>query len=206
MARDITDAAIFRKLHADLSESVNGYWREFNQSQTFWYLSFHAYAEIALHRLSRIYVGHDGALSLGSWLQSIKNNPQLFPAQPDASRLDEDIHSAASDPVVKKLVALRGSFVAHINWRNVAENLRLGDRFALSLEDIDLLISRAVEILNRYSVLFKQTSWSTVISGGDDFRILLRAVRCDLQRMDAEVADQIQRAKRAESAGPDEDR
>ena len=124
LAEDIREAAIFRKLHVDLIASFNEFRREFNESNTFWYLSFQAYLEVALHRLNRIYVGHNDALSLGSWLEAIKNNPKLFVALPDPVQLDQDIRSVEDDPIVKKLVKLRGNIVAHINWNNVAKNLK----------------------------------------------------------------------------------
>jgi len=64
LADDITDAAIFRKLLADLNALLDDYSREFSQSQTFWSLSFQAYAEVVLYRLGRVFVSQTGALSL----------------------------------------------------------------------------------------------------------------------------------------------
>jgi hypothetical protein len=198
LAHDITYAAIFRSLRADLSASFNEYSREFNQSQAFWSLSLQSYIEAAIHRLSRVYVSHSRALSLESWLEAIKNNPQWFASPPDPVRLDQDIGSVGkSDSIVKKLVQLRGSVVAHINLRDIAENLRLGNRFALTFNDVDLLIARAKAILNRYSLLFKRESWSKDIVGHDDFLIILRALRADLERSDTKVAEQIEPATRA---------
>lgn len=207
LAYDIGDAAIFRKLHADLSASRNDYWREFSQSQAFWSLSFQAYIEAVVYRLGRVYVSHKAALSLARWLEAIRSHPQLFSAPPDPDRLRADIESVREDdPVVKKLIGLRGNFVAHVNWENTADGgLRIGDRFALSFRDIDLLISRAAEILNRYSILFNRTSWPTTIVGQDDFHNVLKAVRADLERRKAEIAEEIERATRAASAGPDTD-
>jgi hypothetical protein len=40
LAEDIVDAAVFRRLRANLNASYDEYWREFNESQTFWSLSF----------------------------------------------------------------------------------------------------------------------------------------------------------------------
>jgi hypothetical protein len=60
-----------------------------------------------------------------------------------------------------------------------------------------LLIARAKAILNRYSLLFKRESWSKDIVGHDDFLIILRALRADLERSDTKVAEQIEPATRA---------
>jgi hypothetical protein len=186
LARDIVDAAIFRRLRSDLVASFDEFSREFTQSWTFWSLSFQAYIEVALHLLSRIYVGEKRSLSIRSWLEAIKNNPKLFQTSPDPVQLDRDIDSVKDDdPIVKNLVILRNKVLAHTNWRNVAQK-RVGDRFALTFKEVDALVLRASEILNRYSMLFKQTAWSPTISGHDDFRTILNALRADLERRDAE--------------------
>jgi hypothetical protein len=90
----------------------------------------------------------------------------LFTTPPDPNQLGKDIESVKKDdPVVEKLAALRGNFVAHINWKNTTGNLKIGDRFALTFQEIDLLISRAVAILNRYSILFKRMLGQTPYLG-----------------------------------------
>jgi hypothetical protein len=190
LARDIVDAAIFRKLRSDLTASYGDYWREFGQSPAFWSLSFQSYIEAALNRLIRIYVGHPDALSLDSWLREIKKRPQLLPRRFDPVQLDKDLLSVSvkHDPIVKNLAKLRNNILAHINWDNVAKDLRLLEKYAPSYTEVDALVSRALDILNRYSILFKGSAWSPVISGHDDFRAILDALRADLARKDAERA------------------
>jgi len=247
LARDITDAAIYRKLQADINASIKEFSREFSQSQTFWTLCLQAYTEMAVQRLSRIYFENDKALSLARWLEAIRDNPQLFAhplapvspapefigadgcsvveedplalkleawlqgideqpqlpaAPPDRVQLDRDIDTVRdNDPLVKKLVVLRSNVIAHINWKNTANNSKLDDRFALTFSEVDVLIGRAAAILNRYSVLFKRTSWTTVISGHDDFQAILEALRYDLQRRHAEIDEDLNRANRTASPG-----
>ena len=191
LAADIIDAAVFRKLRVDLNALFEDYWLEFNQSQTFWSLSFNAYARLVLYRLGRVYVSQKGALSLAAWMEAIRTNPQLFVTAPDPVQLGTDIESVGNkDPLVKKLICLRGNFVAHVNWDHTASGgVKIReDAFALDWAEIDLLISRATDILNRYSILFKQTSWITDIAGRDDHKYILKAVRSDLERMKAEIA------------------
>jgi hypothetical protein len=176
---------------------VSDYWREFSQSNTFWSHSFQAYMDAVLFRMGRVYVSENRSLSLARWLDEIRGNPQLFSSPPDSDQLDADIGLVQkADPLVKKLIVLRGSFVAHVNWQNTADGAQVGDRFALSSDEIDLLISRAAEILNRYSYLFKRTVWSTTIVGQDDFQNTLAALRRDLAREDAEIAAEMERATR----------
>jgi hypothetical protein len=215
LATDIVDAAIFNRLHTDLSVSVDEYWQEFAQSRAFWSLTLQAHIEVVVFRLIRVYDTHNSALSLQSWLQTIKGNLHLFGAEhgaqspdvirrgaepPDLDQLNRDIVSVTPvDPLVKKLTSLRGNVIAHTSARNIAEELHLEDRFALTYEEIDSLVSRATTILNRYSILFKRQSWSTLIVGHDDFRNVLKALQADLERRDAERAAEIDRIMRATS-------
>lgn len=144
-----------------------------------------------LYRLGRIYVNQQGALSLLAWLEAIKGNPQLFSMAPDSMQLSRDIESVGNkDPLVKKLICLRGNFIAHINWDHTASGGVKIKRasFALTRDEIDLLIGRASEVLNLYSVLFSQTHWSMDIAGRDDYMFILNAARSEFERLDAEIA------------------
>src|SRR4051812_26992104 len=93
LAGNIIDAAFSRSFGATLNAAFDDYWCEFNESQTFWSLSFQAYAEVVLYRLGRIYVSQKNALTLLAWLEAIKDNPQLFPTPPDPLQLGSDIES-----------------------------------------------------------------------------------------------------------------
>jgi hypothetical protein len=206
LAEDIVDAAVFQRLRASLNASHDEYGREFNESQTFWSLSFQAFAEVVLYRLGRIYVSQRDALSLVAWLESIKGNPHLFVTSPDPVQLGRDIESVGNkDPLIKKLICLRGNFVAHINWEHTAGGGTKikRDNFALTWDEIDLLIARAADILNRYSALFNQSLWSMNIAGRDDYKFVLKAVRSELERLDAEIASDIEQATRLAQPGSD---
>lgn len=211
LAMDVVNGAIFFKLHRDLRSSVQEFEREFNQSRGFWSLTLHAHLDAARIRLLRAYDQHGQALSLRSWLETIRDNLHLFgtangvappdvisrgASPPDPDQLEVDLGLVChSDPLVKKLVALRGNVIAHTNARDVAEELRLEDRFALTYDDLAELVSRATEIFNRYSGLFKGETWSTQMVGHDDFRYVLHAIRRDLARDDAEMQAMIAGAK-----------
>jgi hypothetical protein len=199
LAEDIVDAAVFRRLRANLNASYDEYWREFNESQTFWSLSFQAFEEVVLYRLGRIYVSQRDALSLVAWLDAIKCNPHLFVTSPDPVQLGSDVESVGNkDLLVKKLICLRGNFVAHINWEHTAGGgMKIKrDNFSLTWDEIDLLIERAADVLNRYSALFNQSLWSMNIAGRDDYKGVLKAVRSELERLDAEIASDIEQATR----------
>ncbi len=195
LARDIVDAAIYRKLDLGLHSAFNEYDREFNQSPTFWGLCFKAFLEGAVHRLARVYLREKKALSLERWLQAIKDNPSLFPAPPDPEQLDADLKLVSqTDPVVHKLITFRGNFIAHINWKDtITDGVSIGGRFNLLFTEIDDLIKRAELILNRYGQLFKRHIWSSDAVGREDFMYVLEAVRSDIDRREAEVAAEVAR-------------
>jgi hypothetical protein len=194
LAQDVTDAAIFRKLWKDLIESQQKYAHELIQSWTFWSLSIRANSEAALLRLCRIYAANDHALTLSSWLKAIKNNQRLFSEPLDLQEIGRHLELVSpDDSIVGKLIGLRNNFIAHISWRNVTEDLDMHKRFPLSSDEVDTLVGRATDILNRYSLLFKRTVWSTEIVGRNDFMDILKRVRRDLERQEAEIAEEYRR-------------
>jgi hypothetical protein len=215
LATDIVDAAIFNRLHTDISALADEFWQEQAQNHPFWVYTYHAHVEAVLLRLIRTYDKHTSALSLPSWLQTIKCNLHLFGAghgaqspdvirrgaePPDLEQLAQDIDSVTTaDSLVKKLTSLRGNVIAHTNARNVVEARRLEDRFALTYEEINTLIARAETILNRYSILFNGMAYSSLKVGRDVLRNILKAVRADIERWDAERASEIERVTRAVS-------
>lgn len=199
LADDIVDAAVFDKLRAGLNDSIEEYSREINESNTFWFLSLRAYTEVVLYRLGRVYVNQTGALSLLAWLKAIRNHPHLILTATDPVQLGQDIESVDNkDPLVKKLICLRGNFVAHINWDHTASGgIKIKkESFVLTFDEINRLISRARDILNRYSAVFNQTYWSTDIAGRDDYKFILKAVRSELERLEAEIEADIDRGTR----------
>ena len=209
LATDIVNGAIFYKLHRDLRSSVEEFEPEFNQSPGFWSLTLHAHLDAARIRLLRVYDQHDQALSLRSWLETIRDNLALFGSnagenlpevisrgamRPDPGQLDADLGSVShSDALVKKLVVLRGNVIAHTSARDVIEELRLEDRFALTYDDLSELVSRATTVFNRYSNLFKRETWESQMVGHDDFRHVLASVRRDLERDRAEFKAKLSR-------------
>ena len=48
------------------------------------------------------------------------------------------------------------------------------ENFALTWDEIDLLILQATDLLNRDSVLFNRMLWATEIAGSDDYKSILR--------------------------------
>jgi len=205
LARDIVDAAIHYRLYRDLRDSVATFKQELNQSPAFWSLTFGAHLDSARARLFRAYDQRPGTLCLRNLIETIRENLDLFgpdgkivkvfvrgASPPDLAELDRDLSLVVpSNPLVKKLVALRGNLYAHRNAENVARQLKIEERFPLSYTDFDSLVQRAVTILNRYSQLFRFSTWSTRIVGHDDFRHVLKSVRESISRHEEAILEEI---------------
>jgi len=206
LASDVVGAAIHSRLHSDLRSSIPSHATAFSQSPAFWSLTFGAHFDAFLSRLHRAYDQHPDSLSLVNLLDTISENLALFASDsgtrfiispgahsPDPGMLAEHRQSVApSDPLVKRLIALRGNVYAHRNALNVIEELGLERRFGLSFDDLEDLTQRAVGILNTYSGLFRGSTWSTRMVGHDDYRIVLEAVQRDTEHQDAAVRREIQ--------------
>lgn len=210
IAADALDARHHRELHRNLVEAAESHEREFAQARTFWWLTVRAHADVALYRLARLYDQREDSVSLKSWLDVLADNVELFDARrfrqrlrdnpfvkslaqtarrPNDQQLGLDRESVnARDPVVAKLLALRHKALAHRD-ADVAlgRASREDDQQQLSWTDVDLLIERAIEILNRYSSLFRASSYARDIVGHDDYQGLLRMTREWLAHEEARI-------------------
>ncbi len=173
---------------------------EFSESPTFWRLTRSAHIDAVLLRLCRAYDTYpQSVLNLQNLLDTIQANLGIFDepnfrqrlkgnafvdslaAQlkpPEQMQLAKDIESVGvSDPLVKKLVVWRHNYIAHRNSGYALEPSALSARFPLLFAEIDELLKRALEVGNRYSLLFDASSHSTMMVGGDDYLNILKAVR-----------------------------
>jgi hypothetical protein len=170
-----------------------------NQSPTFWYLTLNAHRYATVQSLSRAYDQNQSSLHLLSWLRFIQSNLHLFgtekfkkrlagspfvdslaqhPRAPDPEVLANDItRCSIKDEKVKLLMQHRGNVVAHRNARTTASGRSLAEEFAVSVEDLEELLDRAHEIVNRYSSLFAATTYSRQMIGHDDYRHIFTCVR-----------------------------
>jgi hypothetical protein len=111
---------------------------------------------------------------------------------PGLSDIDNDLGLVADgDPLVQKLVRLRGNVLAHTNAANVADELQLDVQFGLSMAEMQALVDRAMDIVNRNGNAIIGNTWSPRIVGHDDYLAVLKAIRFHGQeteaRLDAEI-------------------
>ncbi len=208
LARNIFDANIYYKLYRDVHQALCDHPIVPRQSNTFWQLTLNAYSSTSMQSLCRAYDTHRTALHLHNWLLTIRDNPHLFeekefrqrmkdnpfvdslaqaPRTPDRTILDEDIRLCSpEDPLVKTLIYHRHIQVAHTDAYHIITKRNPYEAFPLPIADFEKLLCRATEILNRYSSLFRATTYSMQIIGQDDFQFIIKYVEEKVQRMDVE--------------------
>ena len=141
LASDVVSAHIHWKLFSDLNAAVPSFQQEFNQAAAFWHNTINAHREVTFVRLGRLYDQHDGALSLRTWLLTVRDNVALFdddkflnrlgdnpfakdlvksPRQPTKAEIDADPKQVmSSDDLVQRLVDLRNVAIAHRDPKTV---------------------------------------------------------------------------------------
>ena len=204
LANDIVDAHIHFKLYKELLAASSEFPLVMIQSNTFWSTTLKAHLNTSLFMLTKAYDQHDKALHLFSFLKTIKANPDLFSETkfrerkkdnpyvdslasecrtPDLAKLDSDISLCSpNDPLVKTLTILRGNVLAHRNAENTASGRSISETHPLIFENFEVLLNRALEILNTYSSLFEASTYSTKAIGADDFRYIFECVNSSVKK------------------------
>ena len=197
---DLVDARFHFSLHQNLAKATEEYATEFSQSLTFWGLTFSAHMDAVMVRLCRAYDTYEhSALNLHNLLDTIEANLAIFDEPnfrqrlkgntfvdslaaelkpPDREQFRKDIEAVSdSDPLVHKLVMWRHNYVAHRNSHFALNPQKFDTHYPLTFADIDALLNRALEIGNRYSLLFDASAHATLMVGRDDYLFVLKAVR-----------------------------
>lgn len=206
---ELTQAQDHFGLVTDLNAAARAeYAQVFDQSRTFWYLTYRAQREATLHRLYRAYDKDSRSLSLLSLLDTIATNVHYFDEaefrerlkdnpfvdslaetarRPDLTqlKLDQDLVNEATNPLVKNLRMWRNKAGAHRDANTLLEGVSLDDEYPLSFTDIQTLLNHGVRIVNHYSNLFTAAVHADRMLGHDDYLGVLRAVQAQLDAYDA---------------------
>jgi hypothetical protein len=210
ISAEMADATIHWRLYKDLNGLVKDYLFEFNQSPCFWQLTLAAHLSTALSRLGRLYDKTPGALSLPNFLPTLQAYRAYFHDAAFRARLanneyvdvlaknrilcpaiiESDLARVRrSDALVHSLLVYRNKHVAHRDAHVV-----LGHESAdLPFSHIEELLSRAREIINYYSLLYRASTQSVRMIGDDDHRMVLRSVRHYIEAQERAIADEIAR-------------
>lgn len=220
IADDIVTAHVHWRLFQELSNSLAKAPVVVAQSRTFWYLTVRAHAELALACLCRVFDQERSSLHLRSWLEAIRGHLTLFseksfrermvgnpfvdslaaePRTPNAAVLGGDIsRCSSSDPLVKKLMFHRNNLAAHISAKLTATRASVPSKLSLKNREVELLLRRAIRILNRYSSLFSAETHSTRMVGHDDYGYVIESVALRVEAARAEF-QQLRARVEAES-------
>ncbi len=215
LAGEIVDTNIHWRLLQNLGEKLEVFSREFNQSSTFWSFTFRAHLNSTIFGLMRIFDGNSKSLSLTNLLDTIVANLQIFDVdqfrkrlkknpfvnslaeearKPDEQQLKLDVAFSSNDhEIVKKLTIWRSNLFAHRNAENVLSGKNIASDFPLNDEEIGVLVDGGVEILNRYSSLFRATTYSPKIIGHDDYEFVLESLTHKLESIDRDLEEEAAR-------------
>jgi len=182
---------------------------------TFWSLTFRAHLHSTIFGLMRIFDRNSKSLSLPNLLDTISANMELFDIdqfrerlkknpfvkslsaevrKPDEKQLEEDIaFSGNNNEIVKKLTIWRNNLFAHRSADNVISGKNISSSYPLDYDEIDVLVKGSIEILNRYSSLFGAATYSTKISGHDDYMSVLNSIRHKLESTEKEFEEDMAR-------------
>lgn len=218
LAMEIVDANIYHRLYLDLINSRKDYARVFRQSNTFWHFTLDALNDARMIRLCRIFDQESNSLNLVNLVETIKANIHFFQEEhfrerlkenafvnsltevariPDEAQLDKDIwFSSQQNPLVKKLTIWRHNLIAHKGAKiSLGKNEILANH-PLSLGEIESLLDECFIVLNRYSSLYRASTYSRKVIGHDDYKSLLKFVEMGLQKWDEDIHKEIQARKR----------
>jgi len=221
LSDDIILASIHWQMRRDLLNAMTAYPLVEQQTPTFWYVTLKANLSAAVLHLCRAFDQEERSLHLLSWLLTIKANLHLFSPEefrkrlsnspfvdslatngtvPDDVQLAKDIAlcRAATDPLVKKLVSLRGNTLAHRSARLARGGSSPPASMVLSDSEVDTLIARATTILNRYNLLFAAEAYSTKIVGASDHEFIFKMMQATVEASRARTAELLRTQQQIE--------
>jgi hypothetical protein len=204
LAKEIVDASICHRLYCDLLASIKENSKAFKQSNTFWYFTFLSLNDARVIRLCRVFDQELKSLNLYNLLVTIKINLHYFKEKhfrerlkdnafvellarcdrlPDEAQLDKDILFASSqNSLVKKLMIWRNNIIAHLGVKvSLGKKEILSDN-PLDKEIIETLLDEGLTIFNRYSNLYRASTYSRKVEDYDDFKSLLKFVNLGLEK------------------------
>ena len=214
LAQEIVDAQIYHRLFCDLIDSIDAYEREFQQSNTFWSLTIDSLKEARLTRLCRVFDQESNSLNLVNLLETIKANLHMFEEHhfrerlrenafveslaksdrvPPEGQLDEDIaYASCTNPLVKKLMIWRNNIVAHRGAKTALGKKQILEDNPLTQKEIEELLNQSFTIFNRYSSLFRASTWSRQVIGHDDCQSLLKFLRLGLKKWEEDIETELE--------------
>jgi hypothetical protein len=199
LSSDIGWSQFHYKLLRDLQNARDSYPEVFNETRTFWYLTFQAHETATFYRLNRIFDQEKEALSLVNWLITIKTHLYLFDEanfrqrlqgnefvdslakslrKPDEHELNQDIELVwTKDKGNKNVDSIVKKYLAHIDPSFLLPSRGVQSLPDLTWDDIEHLLDLASRLLNKYSSLFSANLYSGTIIGHDDYKYIIETIK-----------------------------
>ncbi|MDO6461867.1 hypothetical protein Q4485_14240 [Granulosicoccaceae sp. 1_MG-2023] len=187
LVSELQAAYMFFEMYCAIEDEIPHHSEAMNKSKHFWSLTRNAHLEATRSTLARIYDQDDKHLSVKSWLKNFKvsqlkdeyfqpNDLDKFGRKPlVAGEIDDDIESVSDrDPLVKTFyVRHRHTEIAHISLKNAQKGVSFFERYPLSRLDIQALIDRAAELINKYSAHHSGRTYAMTTFQNRDYKYIL---------------------------------
>lgn len=165
LVSELQAAYMFFEMYCAIEDEIPHHSKAMNKSKHFWSLTRNAHLEATRSTLARIYDQDEKNLSVISGLKKFKighlkdehfqsNDLDNFCRKPlVAGEIDDDIESVSGqEPLVKTLyVRHRHTEIAHLSLKNAQRGISFFERYPLSRVEMQSLIDRAAELINKYS-------------------------------------------------------
>ncbi len=204
----LIDQLFTANVHFQIATGLRKSWREYYpeaiQAHVFWRYTIHAHETMAILGLCRVYDNtrtadrrcltlrrlittvevNRGVFQESEFRKRLKENPHVDSlarhfAKLDEQKLGEDMAFCDGD-IVKRLIELRHKLVAHLNYEYaIGKERDFFEKDPLPISDIQTLIDRGFETVNRYLGNFITTTHSDRLASqqDQDYLIVLKALR-----------------------------
>jgi hypothetical protein len=187
-----------------LGAAFDDYSKELNETPQFWTLTLRALQDSVVLRLGRLFDPTKGALSLGNFLQTIRNHAAhhslgslgLDVPELDTVAIDEELRKVSiTAPLISRLTQVRNQYLAHRQASLVARGSF--DSPELRREDIAMILSIASTIVDKYCRFHERPPTGGRLPGADDYKHMLDLLKVGLEFIEAKQANEITRLRQS---------
>ena len=169
-----------------------------NFSPVFWSFTYRAHIESVFYHLCKIYDQHNSGFHLRRFIELVQDNPTMFSIENARRRLGKNVEDemklyksldeellkkdycfvTEENPIFLNLNKWRDFVFAHRNPKQILSQKPFEVDYPFPFSEIELLLEKGSEIVNRYSGYFSSTHYSraTDSNGWDDFSYVLESI------------------------------
>lgn len=191
-------ADVYYGIFKEGSRLSKRYETAFNHAPFFWAYTLRAHCQTALVYVHRLYDQNTASFSLHRFLLTVRDNPTVFEADAvrkrratdphtdrlitsigplDHAQLERDIEFCSEEnPKVQTLRTWRDRVTFHNDERELFRPTPFEQEHPLLFAEVDKLVDRGFEILNRYSQYFDTTQRSRSLREWKDMKLVFEAL------------------------------